>query len=153
MPIVDYLASIWNCSDNTHIYFTSMQCWSGMHIVYAISSLFVIIIFLVLCFIITMTFYDCRMNSSDPTAKVNGRSGLLFQFYQLLMVLVLNIIKGDQFIYIHLVLIFGGSTLIFISFAINEIFHHQGFQYLHATSASVTMWTAIMLVLAKLMEG
>lgn len=100
-----------------------------------------------------MIYYDYRMNSSDPTAKKNGRSGLLIKLYMIKMSLILNIIKGDQFIYIHLVAIFGGSMLIFMTFALNEIYYNEGFQYLHSTSASVTMWTAIMLVLAKLMEG
>ena len=71
LPIVDYLASIWNCDNNQHVYFPSLKCWTGFHIIYAISAFFAIVIFVTMCFVITMIFYDCRMNSSDSTYQNN----------------------------------------------------------------------------------
>jgi hypothetical protein len=55
--------------------------------------------------------------------------------------------------YILLAIILGGSLVIFIAFGVAHPYHQHGFQLMSASLAAITLWSAIMLCLAKLMEG
>lgn len=76
-------------------------------------------------FTVIATFYDSRMYSGDATAKANGRSGLALPAFQLIMIFAMSIMKGDDFIYIIIIIHFGGSLILFLTFTMTEIYFNH----------------------------
>lgn len=58
-----------------------------------------------------------------------------------------------SFAYILLVIILGGSLIIFIAFSLNTQYHNFLFTRYHSTLSSILMWSAFMLGVATAMEG
>lgn len=52
-----------------------------MHIVYVSCSVFILILFVSIGIGLSLTFFECRVDSNDPTAKVNGRANAVFLSY------------------------------------------------------------------------
>ena len=73
-PILFYLFSLSSCvkdSQNVlvHFYYPDVICWSGSHVIHSIFSFVIIIIFLVICILSTLTLFDSRLNFNNPCAK------------------------------------------------------------------------------------
>jgi len=73
-PFVIYLLSISSCVENsenqlTHYFFPEIQCWSGSHIMHAIFSFIIFIMFLLICFLSSLILFDNRLNFANPSAK------------------------------------------------------------------------------------
>ena len=74
LPFTYYFVSILNCvtDDNgnyVQTYFPNIVCWSGIYILHGVCSIFVIIVFVVICLAVSITYFECRSTSNDSTAR------------------------------------------------------------------------------------
>ena len=74
LPFFNYFASILNCvydddGDYVQIYFPNTLCWSGIYILHAVCSIFLIIIFAFICFSVSITYFERRSTSNDSTSR------------------------------------------------------------------------------------
>ena len=69
------------------------------------------------------------------------------------MVLSLNLMHGNQYQYILLAEILGGSAILFMKFHFNSPYNDETIAKLWSTLMSINLWTAIMLSFSKIMEN
>ncbi|EGR29851.1 PAS domain S-box family protein [Ichthyophthirius multifiliis] len=160
VPIVHYLANILNCSEliinnnkeEAHSKFNETLCWTGLHILHSFIGVFFISILSILNFSLLITFFDRRMNSNDPNAKLSGQTNYSFGIYKLLIIIIFVFMNNDQFSYLLLALILGGSILIFQRVHFHNSYINEKINKLWDCLASIQLWTAICLIASKLME-
>ena len=73
--------------------------------------------------------------------------------YMMVMILAVTFLHDKQDAYILITLILIGSFLLFYKYHYNSPFHNEFVAKLWATLFAINLWTAILLLFAKLMEG
>jgi hypothetical protein len=53
----------------THVWFPQMQCWTGLHILHATFAIIASIIFVFICLVVALCYYDSHSVSTNPDAK------------------------------------------------------------------------------------
>lgn len=84
---------------------------------------------------------------------MNARANFLFNFYEMVMIISFTFMNGDQYQYILLALILGGSTILFVKFHFNSPYYNEIIAKLWSALMSINLWTAMMLVFSKIMEN
>ena len=74
LPLLDYFVSVLGCINNgegvlVHSFFTEIRCWTGIHILHAVLSIIVSTIFVLVSLVVSITYFECRSTSNDPTAR------------------------------------------------------------------------------------
>lgn len=74
LPLLDYFMSVLGCiydlnGNYVHHIFTEMVCWQGIYIVHAVLSIIISVVFVVISLTVSITYFECRSTSSDPTAR------------------------------------------------------------------------------------
>ena len=77
LPLFDYFISLLNCvydsnGNYVHAYFSNVQCWNGIYILHAVIAIVMSIVFVVICLAVSMTYFECRSTSNDPTSRYNN---------------------------------------------------------------------------------
>lgn len=157
-PILDIFVSVMTCSKSsgdiyTNVYFSSVQCWKGEHILHAIFGFIAAIVFLETNFVISICYFECKSTSNVPSARVNARANFLVILYHTIMIISFMFMRGEDYHYILLIFIIGGSLLIFFKFHFNSPYYNEKVAKLWSCLMSINLWTAIMLCFAKFMEG
>ena len=137
----------------TNVYFTSVQCWKGEHILHAVFGFLAALLFLENNFVIAICYFECKSTSNVPSARVNARANFLVILYHTVMIISFMFMRGEDYHYILLIFIIGGSLLIFFKFHFNSPYYNEKVAKLWSCLMSINLWTAIMLCFAKFMEG
>ena len=75
LPFLDYFVSVLACVTNrqtgvmVHTYFPEIECWTGSHILHAVFAIFAIILFIAISMVFSLTYFEYRSTSNDPTAR------------------------------------------------------------------------------------
>jgi len=158
LPFLDYFISIVACvkdngGNNVHSYFTEVLCWNGMHILHAVFAILGSLIFFCMSIVISLTFFEYKSASNDTTARVSARVNFLMIIYKTLMVICLTFLTGEQFQVLLLALILIGSLILFVKFYFSSPYHNEVVAKVWSTLQALNLWTAVMLVFAKIMEN
>ena len=54
--------------------FPEIQCWTGAHIIHSTFAIVVAVIFIAICLVVSLTFFDSNSNSHDISARINSRA-------------------------------------------------------------------------------
>jgi len=75
LPFMDYFISIVACVTNpftdkkVHTFFTDEECWTGIHVLHAVFAILGSMLFFVISGVISLTYFEYKSNSNDPTAR------------------------------------------------------------------------------------
>jgi len=157
LPILEYFLSISNCVENfngdqVHYIFTERECWSGSHLTHAIVGLLMMILFIFPAFAISLTYFERRGDTNEPTARINARAEFLVLIYETVMAFTLTFLNGDQFDYVWIGLMLIGTAILFLKFMLGSPFHKAFFTKVWSTLTALCVWTSLMLFAAKIFE-
>lgn len=157
-PILDIFVSVMTCSKSANgsyinVYFNKVTCWSGDHILHSIFGFLAAIVFLETNFVVSICYFECKSTANVPSARVNARANFLVILYHTVMIISFMFMRGEDYHYILLIFIIGGSLLIFFKFHFNSPYYNEKVAKLWSCLMSINLWTAIMLCFSKFMEG
>jgi len=158
LPFFEYFITIPACVENTagttvHTFFSEVECWKNGHIIHGVFAIISAIFFIVVSLTASLTFFEYKNTNNDPTARVSSRPNFLVNVYQMIMIICLTFLTGDQFQVILLALILIGSVVIFVKFYFNSPYHDEIIAKLWACIAAINLWTAVMVVFSRIMEN
>jgi len=158
LPFLDYFISVPACVTDksglsVHSFYSEVRCWNGVHILHAIFAILGSILFVATTAVLSLTYFEYKGVSNDPNARINSRPNFLILVYKTIMVICLTYLTGDQFQVLLIALILIGSLILFMKFYFNSVYHNEIVSKLWSTILAVNLWTAVMLVFAKIMEN
>lgn len=128
-PILDTFISMMDCktinATSYHYYFTTIECWKNEKIFHNIMAIIIGIIFTLLSLTISICYYECKSTSNVPTARSNSRAHCLTLFYMAVMIVSFTFMSGDDYHYILLIFILGGSLMLFFKFHFNSPYYNE----------------------------
>jgi len=157
LPFLQYFISVLHCVDyngiQVHYNFTEIQCWKGIYTLHAIFAILGAIVFIICTLISSLTLFEYKTNPNDPTARVTSRSNCFVNLYQAIMIICLTFLTQTQFTIILMLMILAGSGFIFYKFFFNFPYHDEVVAKLWGILSALNLWTAFMLVIAKICEN
>jgi len=159
LPFVEYFVSILACVKDTtgtsvHSYFSQVKCWEGTHIAHGIFAIIGCVLFLPSTLLISLTFYEYKCGkTNDATARVSSRPNFILNLYQMIMIVCLTFLTGEEFQVILLALILMGSILLFVKFFFNSSYHDEITSKIWAIISALNLWTASMIVFTRILEN
>lgn len=124
-----------------------------MHGLHAFIGVCAMLIYGCWALLIVQTNYDNKFNSKEISARANGKAQFDIVIYKMILTISYIYIGTDQFIYIILVILMGGSIIIFQRFHFNSSFYHERMTKLWDIFSSLFIWSCANVCVAKLMEG
>ena len=97
-----------------HLYYGSMKCWTGMHILHACAGLLFAIIYATICIIISMTFFETKTTSNSADARINARNDLILLGFKLIMILLMTYFINPAFNWFIAIILFLGGAFIYL---------------------------------------
>ena len=72
--LLETFTTMLRCEDGALTLFPDVKCWEGAHIIHACFAIIVSIIFILIAFVVSLTYYESRSTSNDLAAKVTSRA-------------------------------------------------------------------------------
>jgi len=121
LPVLDIFTYMISCTRDSegvlrHQEFTEIECFTGNHILNSVFSILLAFVFISISMIVGITFFECKSSSRDPSARVNARANFLYIWYEMGCILIFTFCLGDEYEYVKLFFILGGSLLLFVNF-------------------------------------
>ena len=73
LPITQSLLSMLQCQYSNGVYVHSIYpqiiCWQGSHIVHGSLCVVMSVVFIIVCIVVSLTYFESRMLTEDPTAR------------------------------------------------------------------------------------
>ena len=79
LPVLDFFLFIFKCSAQEdgreyHDYYTDVECYAGKHVFYAFMAGMISLIFVVLSFTVSVTFFECNKPRLKSNASARYRT-------------------------------------------------------------------------------
>ncbi|MDR3582384.1 MAG: hypothetical protein P4L67_03890 [Candidatus Pacebacteria bacterium] len=155
MPLIDLLTSMVQCmyADGRwyHYAFNDITCWQGSHIIHGTIALVVTGIFVIICTIVSMTFFESKDEPTDPSAKINARAEVAMNLYKIIAIIVTTFFIQDQYQWFVTVVLTAGA-LIATQIAFNERpYYNEVMNLVVDMTNYVYLWSCFLLCLAMLL--
>lgn len=123
MPGMDMLTSMLQCNYNNGVWtfyaFPSIICWQGAHLIHSTVAGVFSILFMGICTIVSLTFFESAYNPDNPGARINARGEVYLNNWKFVFLLLGTFFVSNQFLWMNAIALLFGSCLIFIQ-AFNE---------------------------------
>jgi PAS domain S-box-containing protein len=100
----------------------------------------------------SLTYFEYKNDSNNPSARVTSRPQFLLNLYQLIVSICVTYFSGIELKIILLAVMLVGSALLFIQFHFSFPFHDEALNKTWSILTAMNMWTAFLLVFAMVLE-
>ena len=77
--------------------FPTEHCWTGVHLVHASFAIIVASIFIAICLIVSLTFFDSNSNSHDISSRINSRADLFVIVMKIILTLMYQFFASTDY--------------------------------------------------------
>jgi hypothetical protein len=133
--------------------FPDLVCWTGQHIIHTAFAIAVSIVFIVICIIVTLTYFDNSITSTDIGAKVNARAESFVIILKIILNYLYTFFATKEY---HWLLLAALIVLSFTSYRIyryNWPYFNDGITKFYCCLTGNFLWGNINLLIIKLLEG
>jgi len=158
LPVFEYCLSFLACVRDysgtlVHFIFTEQKCGEGIMLGNMVVGAIGALVMAYLTFVFTLTLFEGRNIPSNPISRVSSRANLLFTAYKFEMVILLNFLIGSQYQVILIICFMASSIMVFYLLQFDNPYYNYVMAKTWSTCAALNLWTATMLVFAKIMQG
>eukprot|EP01022_Parablepharisma_sp_SALTPOND_P033551 TRINITY_DN88_c0_g1_i1.p1 TRINITY_DN88_c0_g1~~TRINITY_DN88_c0_g1_i1.p1 ORF type:complete len:1755 (-),score=211.95 TRINITY_DN88_c0_g1_i1:16687-21951(-) len=156
MPLIDLFTSMVQCDyiegKWVHYAFSDVVCWQGMHILHGTVALIVTGIFVVICCIVGLTFFESKNEPTDPSARVNARAEAWQNVYKIVCILLTTFFIQDEYRWMLTVVITAGAYMIFRKSFDEQPFYNETMNHVVDVVNGIFLWSCVVLCLVMLLE-
>lgn len=159
LPILDYFVGVAGCLRDpisgklVHHEFTEIECYTPVHLIHTIFSFVITVFFVILAFVVGLCYFECKPLTRDVTARWNARFKFIYNFYEMVMIFMYAFLYGEEYDYLFLFFMLVGSLVIFFKYYIDYPYYSSWFGVFWACLININLWSVIMALFAKLLEG
>lgn len=103
-------------SKRVNLFAQSVECWVGAYYIHAIFSIIVSICFIIICFIVQMTYFETKSSTNNHSAKSNSKSDVLMLFSKIIILLIFGFFGEESYQWILICILFFLSAFMFFSY-------------------------------------
>ena len=137
----------------THFAFSSVQCWQNLHILHAACGILAVICFFIICVVVCLCFFESRLGSADPTARMNSRNEFLGLCFKFICILFSVFFMSDSYLWINVILYLIGSVGLYVKQINDRQYYTDSVNIVCDVLNGVFMWSASMLLVTMFTEN
>jgi uncharacterized membrane protein YbjE (DUF340 family) len=136
-----------------YIFKEDFQCWTGIHILHASIAIIGSIAYVLISFLITLTFYKNLYTETDASAKTDSKADVQRLIQKVIVVLVFSFLYDESQQWFVIVLYFVLSALTFERYFHLRSYHNETVQLQHNVYRAVCLWSNIAILISKLLQN
>jgi hypothetical protein len=134
-----------------YIFKEDFQCWTGIHILHASIAIIGSIAYVLISFLITLTFYKNLYTETDASAKTDSKADVQRLIQKVIVVHVFSFLYDESQQWFVIVLYFVLSALTFERYFHLRSYHNESVQLQHNVYRAVCLWSNVAILISKLL--
>ena len=134
-----------------YIFKEDLQCWTGIHILHASIAIIATIVYVLISFLIILTFYKCLYSEVDASAKTDSKADVQRLIQKVIVVHVFSFLNDESQQWFVIVLYFVVSALTFERYFYLRSYHNESVQLQHNVYRAVCLWSNVAILISKLL--
>ena len=135
-----------------HYRFSTMACWTGMHILHASVAIIASAVFLIISIIVSLTFFETKTSSNSANARINARSETLLLSFKVIMIFLTTLFTDPSFQWLIAIILLIGGGLIFFRIRSERPFYNDIVNKYVDVLNGVYFWGSFILILAMITQ-
>jgi len=156
MPLMDLLTSMAQCDFEDGLwvqqFFPFIECWKGVHLFHTIFGLVVSGLFVVVCTVVSLTYYESKDDPDDPGAKVDNRCEVVNNTAKIVGVIVTTFFITEQYQWMVAIVLVIFSYIVFIKCHVERSYYNETMNRVTDTINGIYLWSCVLLILALLLK-
>jgi hypothetical protein len=140
-------------SDGKMTLFKDVKCWEGTHIIHACFAIVISIIFILIAFVVSLTYFESRSTSNDLTAKVTSRADVYIVIMKTILLYMFSFLVRVQFHWFIIVLLIILSAIAYFNYRTNWPYYNDKMNVFFCALTALFLWGNLVLCLAKILES
>ena len=140
-------------SDGKMTLFKDVTCWEGTHIIHACFAIVISIIFILIAFVVSLTYFESRSTSNDLTAKVTSRADVYIVIMKTILLYMFSFLVRVQFHWFIIVLLIILSAIAYFNYRTNWPYYNDKMNVFFCALTALFLWGNLVLCLAKILES
>jgi len=133
--------------------FPDVKCWEGAHIIHACFAIIVSIIFILIAFVVSLTYYESRSTSNDLAAKVTSRADVFIVIMKTILLYIFAFLASRTYHWFIIALLIILSTIAYYNYRTNWPYFNDKLNIFFCALTGLFLWGNLVLFLAKLLES
>jgi hypothetical protein len=155
---LDLLISIFNCDKNStgelvNYFVPTIVCWSGTYYIHVIFSVIVSVLFVFICLIVQLTYYETKSSTQNQTAKRSSRSDVFMLICKIITVLVFGFLSGEASEWILIITLFVLAAFMLHSYYDERPYYNDKVMKVYLVSTAIFLWSCTALLIAKILQS
>ncbi len=157
LTALDLYSSMFKCEDGTdgvsrHYAFAGTTCWKDLHILHGVAGIVAFVLFVVICLVVVLCFFETKISSSDPSARANARNDFWSMLFKTLCNLLSALLLGDDYRWVNIVVLIIGGVVLHIKQRADRPYYNDLVNVVADINNGVFLWATAMLVVVMLLE-
>eukprot|EP00826_Nyctotherus_ovalis_P044688 TRINITY_DN4843_c0_g7_i2.p1 TRINITY_DN4843_c0_g7~~TRINITY_DN4843_c0_g7_i2.p1 ORF type:complete len:362 (+),score=87.29 TRINITY_DN4843_c0_g7_i2:53-1087(+) len=149
---LDLYTSMFKCTESEHYLFDEVTCWKQLHILHAVVGIIAFVMYCVIYLVVTLCFFESRLNSVDPLARNNARNEFWSNFLKAACNLLCALLTGDDYRWVHTIILGLGGIVIYIKQKEERPYYNEVINITADVNNGVFIWSSFMLVVMMIAE-
>ena len=155
MPLCDLLTSMPQCDYEDGVwvqqFFPYIICYEGIHMLHMMIGLVVAAFFVVICTIVSMTYYESKDDPNDPGAKVHNRGEVFNNTTKIVGVIVTTFFILEQYQWMVTIVLSIMAVIVFIKLYKERAYYNETMNRVADVINGLYLWSCVLLILCMLM--
>ena len=133
--------------------FPSMICWTGMHIIHATFSFVVSFIFMIICIIVSLTYFDSQSASHDITSRVNSRADVFLISLKIILTYMWVFLGTPPYHWLLIVVLLILSFTAYSNFRNDWPYFNDKMNKFFCVLTGIFLWANFCVFISKVLEN
>ena len=133
--------------------FPHFECWHGMHIIHATFSIVVSFVFIIICLIVSLTYFDTQSGSHDISARVNSRADVFVVLLKIILTYMYVFVGQDRYQWILIAMLLILSFTAYTNFRNHWPYYNDKMNRFFCVLTGIFFWSNVVLFIAKVLEN
>ena len=100
-------------NNSVHNLFNDQYCWQGLHILHVSFGAIIGIMFILICLVVTYTFFQPKSKTSDPSARSDSKCEIFIITFKTVLTLLYSFFADSAYRWMLVILLCAGATYLF----------------------------------------
>ena len=141
------------CQDGKLSLYPTTDCWSGPHIIHGAFAIVISIIFILLPFVVSLTYFESRSTSNDLAAKVTSRADVFLIIMKTILLYAFAFLAKDEYHWFIIAVLIVVSIIAYFNYRSNWPYFNDKMNIFYCALCALFVWGNLTLFLAKLLEN
>jgi hypothetical protein len=133
--------------------FSDTDCWQGAHIIHACFAVIVSIIFILISFVVSLTYFESRSTSNDLAAKVTSRADVFIVIMKTILLYIFSFLAKEAYHWFIIAVLIIVSFIAYFNYRTNWPYFNDRMNIFFCALTGLFLWANLVLFLAKMLEN